>query len=622
MLEISNVSWRNFLSYGDYVTTIDLANLGQCLITGEVIDEEDKEAYDGAAGAKIRKSNGAGKSTIPSVIQWVLFGRTMHSANPGDAVINWFTGKDCWGQVTFKNGDSITRTRNTNGHNELIIVKDGDENKSVAETLSTAKNQQAQLSRTFGLDWEIFCGSTFFNQYGKPWMEMADQSRKKALERLLHVDRFSYYAKVAKGKCEKLDTQVERSNARKAGLEREISRLQAEIQRLTESAATFATRREQRRQEALIAAANEEKRRDAIELPNIDKLKAKWEVVKQIQTKISTQKTDAAKIRIEADNLNSAISEHESTASACENKIRLWKEKGGKVCTSCEQPIPHEHVGSRVEPLVKKAEDERAAAQTIKNQQKVLRDKYTEMMTGIKNAETVVTQKQPAMTVRDAQSIHEQWNRHNREVQRLQKLAETIALEENPHDTSMQDAETRIADCKQEITKIEEEIQRQEYLNKHYNYINRAYTDRNKIKSYVFRDHVPFINSRLKHYLEVFGLDIKIELTDSLGIASNMWGYEFESGGERKRTDVAFMLATFDFHEHMFGRQCNILVLDEVDGRLDDDGIDSLINVIKTDLASRVETILVVSHRNMMYDTFPREAKVTRRNRFSHLELV
>jgi DNA repair exonuclease SbcCD ATPase subunit len=152
--------------------------------------------------------------------------------------------------------------------------------------------------------------------------------------------------------------------------------------------------------------------------------------------------------------------------------------------------------------------------------------------------------------------------------------------------------------------------------------VYKAYNDRSKIKSYIFKEHIPFINARLRHYLEVFDLDIKIELTEALGIKSSMWGYEFESGGERKRTDVAFMLAMFDFHEQMYGRQCNVLVLDEVDGRLDDEGIDALINIIKTDLSHRVESILMISHRNMMFDTFSKELRVFRKDRFSTLEVL
>ena len=101
-----------------------------------------------------------------------------------------------------------------------------------------------------------------------------------------------------------------------------------------------------------------------------------------------------------------------------------------------------------------------------------------------------------------------------------------------------------------------------------------------------------------------------------------MWKYEYESGGERKKTDLAMMFAIFDFHEYMYGRQCNILVLDEVDGRLDEDAVDSLISIIKSDLAHRVETVLVISHKNTMKDVFPNELCVQRVKRFSYIKPV
>ena len=63
-------------------------------------------------------------------------------------------------------------------------------------------------------------------------------------------------------------------------------------------------------------------------------------------------------------------------------------------------------------------------------------------------------------------------------------------------------------------------------------------------------------------------------------------------------------------------------VLDEVDGRMDDDGIDALVSIIKGELASKVETVLVISHRDMMFDTFDKEIKVVRKDRFSYLDAV
>ncbi len=636
MLEINAVSWKNFLSYGDYITTLDVSKLGQCLITGEVEDDEEKEAYNEGLGNNIRKSNGAGKTTIISVMQWILFGRTSHSHAPGDAVVNHFIGKDCWGQITFKNGDSITRTRNYEGHNELIYIRDGDETRLNCDTLGTSKIQQAQLAKAFGLDWEIFCGSTFFSQYSKPWMEMADQARKKALERLLHVDRFAYYADVAKKKSEKLDTAVQRLNGQKANLEREISRLEAEISRLEEASATFGTKQTARQQQALEAAAHEDDKKAQIKLPDLDKLKAKWEVVAKIEAKIREQQGQAATHRDQADDINDEankldgqISRHESNASAIEQKVKLWRDRGGKVCTSCEQPIPHEHIGNKVEPLVVQATTEREKAAALRKEQEetraramVAREEYKKAMGQVKQMEELLASKKPQMTIRDAESIHTRYKQHEREAVRLRKLAESILTEENPHDTSIAAAKTRIEECRVEIASLDGDTARQELLNRHFFYIYKAYNDRAKIKSFVFRDHVPFINARLRHYLDVFGLDIKLELTESLGIKSNLWGYEFESGGERKRTDVAFMLATFDFHEHMFGRQCNVLVMDEVDGRLDDDGIDSLINIIKNDLANRVESMLIISHRENMKDTFPRQILVKRKQRFSRVEMI
>lgn len=624
MLEIQRVSWANLLSYGNYTTTLELAGMGPCLITGEVVDEDQKEAYDVSPLTRghVKKSNGAGKSTAAVAIQWGLFGRTMHSAAPGDKVINFFTGKDCWVKIEFKNGDYILRTRGTEGKNELIYGRDGEEQRSLIDTAGTAKIQQDKLNRIFGLDFEIFCGSTFFSQYGRPWMEMADQARKKALERLLRVDRFGFYSKVAKGKCDKLAAQVERLQGKKATLEGEIQRLSGEVQRLETAAATYADRQRTRHREARDAADEADRARDALKFPDLTKLQAKWDLVAKIQERIGQQEADARSLRDQANELNDEISEYDSTAEAARKLVDLWRAKDGKVCTACEQTVPHEHVSDRVEPLQTKVDEAHGKAQEARQTQKDLRDRYKDLMTTVEKTRAILTEKKPALSMRDAQSVHNQWKQHDQEAQRLRRQADNILQEESPHGSVVEKVQARMAECTQEIAVLDTDIARQDLLGRHYLYIHKCYNDRTKIKSQVFREHIPFINSRLKHYLDVFGLDVKLELTDSLGIETNMWDYEFQSGGERKRTDVAFMLATFDFHEFMFGRQCNVLVLDEVDGRMDDDGIESLIGIIKNDLASRVETVLVISHRDMMKDTFPREIKVKRRGRLSRLEVV
>lgn len=612
MLELKSVEWRNFMSYGDYDNYLELDTLGQCLITGEVVGDG-KAVFDDSGFNKIRKSNGAGKSTVPNVILWTLFGKTMHSANPGDKVINWFTGKDCRCKLTFKSGDYIVRTRKTDGHNELIYVKDGDEVNSTSDTLSTSKNQQLELNRAFGLDWDLLCGSMFFNQYSKPWMEMAEQTRKKAIERALHVDRFEYRAKVAKAKCDKLDREVESQRTKIENLRREKERLKKEHERVTASMLQFDSGRQERQEKAIAGAVAAKGKRDNIKRPDLEKLAAKWAVVKKVEGMIKEMQEQA--------NLHSRkIGSIEGNISSHRQKIRLWKDKQGKICGVCEQDVPSGHISSKIEPI-QQAMDE--LLDKLKAESAEL-DKITKK---IDQAKTILKDKSPDMTMYNAQSIHDQWDNFDNEVRRLKQLAANIETEENPHKRTLEELVRLSEKCDSNIAAAEKEIEKVEYLNKHYNYIYKAWNDRTKIKSFIFQDHIPYINKRLKHYLDVFGLDVQIELTPALGIKSNLWGYDFESGGERKRTDVAFMLAMFDFHEQMYGRQSNVLVLDEVDGRLDDDGIDSLINVIKNDLAGKVETIMVISHRNMMHDTFSKELRIKRVGSdecrgFSRLEVI
>lgn len=598
MLEFKSVTWRNFLSYGSYDTTLDLSNLGQCLITGDIKD----------GNTSLKKSNGAGKSTIPNAIQWCLFGRTMHSFNPGDKIINYHTGEDCVVTVEFKNGDKITRTRTVSGNNELFYIKNGNDFKTQATTLSTMKSQQAQLAKTFGLDWEVFCGSVFFNQYGKPWMEMSDQVRKKAIERVLHIDRFAYYAKIAKTKFDSAESKIEQIRSKIDANQRLVLEYENNIARLRKASAEHVENIRNKHDNLLEQANKERKKLEDFILPDLDKLAKSWDIINKADEKIKSLMSNENR-------LLSKLSEIQGTKKSIDKNISTWHEKKGKICSSCGQDVAVEYVDSKIQDIVQQSEQ-------LSIQIDQLTDERNKISRNIQMSQDLVKSKRPKMTLQEARNIHSNYASISRNISVMESQASNILNDTNNYDTMIVEYESKIYSLRNNITTMQKNIERDDYLAKHFSYIHKVYNDRTKIKSYVFQDHIPFINDRLNHYLEVFGLDVKIELTNSLSISSNMWGYDFESGGERKRTDVAFMLAMFDFHENMYGRQSNVLVLDEVDGRMDDDGIDALINIIKNDLTSKVESILVISHRDMMFDTFSKEIKVIRDDRFSRIEIA
>jgi len=591
MLEIQNVSWRNFMSYGEETSSLDLSELGQVLITGEIEDE----TQDG-----LKKSNGSGKSTIPNVILWALFGRTMHSANPGDAVINHFIGKDCWVKITLKNGDSITRTRGFKGHNELLYTKNGEEN-----TLSTNKNLQQLLNKDLQLDWELFTSSAFFTQYSKSWLEMADNNRKKALERILRVDRFTFYATAAKSSAEKVDAKLSKINIKIESAKARIAKATTQIERNTQLRDNFEGSKTDRIRSIQASVDVNQQKADVIKIPDLDKITQIWEVYTRINDKIEAMKNDQNDILRKTKLVESTINDLKSKAAS-------WKNKKGKQCLSCMQDIDESHIQQHIEPLITQQATEEATLNGLMAEK-------SKLMQNISATESKLAERKPKVTLREAKSIIDEKNQLLKLINRDLEHITKIENEQNPYTSSLDDLENSIVEDQTIITDSTQEKEQQELLYRHYTYLSKAYSERNKIKSYVFKEHIPFINQRLNHYLDMLNLDIKVNLTENLGLDSNMWGYDFQSGGERKRTDVAFMLAAFDFHEAMYGRQCNVLVLDEVDGRMDDDGIDGLINIIKQELSRKAETILIISHRNQMHDVFDKEIKVTKSNNYSKI---
>lgn len=621
LIEIESVTWRNFISYGDYTTELQLADLGQCLITGEVLKPRGgQDAFELARDKEL--SNGAGKSNVPNAILWGLFGRTMHRAAPGTKVINWYSQGDCAVEITFKNRDRITRTISREGRTELIYTREGNETRYAADTIATTKLQQQKLNREFGLDWDLFTGHAFLTQYNRPWMEMPDQARKQAMERMLHVDRFTLYGQVAGEKATKLDQERAKYRARLAGLDADLMRVDEDLEGLRETLNGYEAAKEGRHREALRRADEAAGKRDAIQLPDIVKVTAQWEVVTKVRGKVTELLSEAQRHRERANVHRLDRDSQRRQAEDYQARIARWEQKLGKECIQCEQAVPQDHVAGKVEPLQSKVAEWETMAEGSEQQRLAAAAAAATKDREASDLKERLEAKLPKLTIQDAQYAHREWRIHDKEVYRHRLEAEAILAEVNPHHVAITRTEKRKAALYTEKTGLTDTVEEYTSLWKHWTYIQKAHSDRKKMKSFAIAPHLDYVNSRLAYYLDVFELDLSMQFTTSLGIENSKWEYDFYCGGERKRTDLAIMFAMFDLHEKMYGRQSNIMVLDEVDGRMDGAGIQSLIQIIKNDLSTKVETLLIISHKSNLRDVFSRQIHIKRDGRYSQLAEV
>ena len=82
MIIFKKLSWKNFLSTGNYKTTLDLIRHGTTLVSGE---------------------NGAGKSTMLDALTYSLFGKSFRGINIPQ-LVNSINDKDCVVEIEFSIG--------------------------------------------------------------------------------------------------------------------------------------------------------------------------------------------------------------------------------------------------------------------------------------------------------------------------------------------------------------------------------------------------------------------------------------------------------------------------------------------------------------------------------------
>lgn len=781
MIKIKELHIQNFRSYGDYLTSLNFGSMGPVLVVGQVDDN-------------LQRSNGSGKTTLLDAIIWVLFDRLPSKDRPASNVVNWHVGKNCIVKLITTDGYEITRTRKFEGHNDLLIhTPDGED-----ITDSTNKNAQQHLLKLFNLDYEIFMSSVFFGQFGRPFLELPDPRRKKAMERMLHLTKFDHYAAVAKEKHATMEVEQSKHNGELENIKQNVLDLSQRADNMVTSKEQFESTREERIKTKLneIPAVIQEhefkvqtlkdeiikSKGEQAEIKTYDviKLKQEWgtfeEALKAIDVDIAglsvydkkaqelrerksevtildeitlgehQQKllTDAKKmdeiipnlvefdlvalhkewdkyeeskkkqeeIQTKTISISNNITKVRTQIEGIEQEIADWEERVGK-CPSCKQEVTKDYTAKKTAELQSKLDelegkyaelaseknrlskeyeiigvvkpvrtlaeakltneqiiDKRLTRRKIDDDLEELRKKMGNLTEENKKSEELIAKfdqaikllgekkatrerelalkrasfilTKPIATIREAELINEKYrnkteqikNLNNRiaelggirekDVARITKEAEQLRSELNPYDKLIEDLRMEVDEAKKKRQKAEKRVSQYDTLLKHLEYIRSAYSDRRKIKSYILSRLIPYFNERIKFYLEELDCQYNIEFNAFLQTKSDRWPYELWSGGERKRIDLAVMFAMHDLHKSLYDQRCNLLVFDEVDGKLDPDGVNSFVNLVLRDFdeKSGMDAVLVISHKDEMRDFFPTKIAVKKVNNFSKIEEI
>jgi DNA repair exonuclease SbcCD ATPase subunit len=569
MIEFKVLRYKNILSSGNAFTEIQLNSSSTTLIIGE---------------------NGAGKSTLLDALAFVLYGKPFRNINKPQ-LLNSVNQKNLVVEVEFSNGHSEFLIRRGMKPNIFEIFQN---EKLINQTAASRDYQQYLEKDILKMNFKSFSqiivlGSATF----VPFMQLVPASRREIINDLLDMQIFSVMHILLKDRNSQ-NKEHFKQNEYKTDLTTEKLKLQQKHKEtLLQNNQDLIHKKQTQIQEyeLFIETSSKEKEEFSTELTV---LLEKSNVYETSLTKKTEYESVLDKLYRNLDKLRKEDDFYLKTDACptCQQTIDpIFKEiKRAKIIEKSQEMV---QVVPKLDEKVKNLQTIIEMYKNVIDQIKVLRNNIISKDSNILHYQSFIAQ------------LRAEISELSEKNENVQELADNILILKN--------------DLKQ-LTQEKKDIIEEQKLFK----IALEMLKDTGIKSLIIKQYVPIINKLVNHYLQLFDFFVQFELDENFNekIKSRFrdeFSYASFSEGEKKRIDLALMLTWRSIAKLRNSVNTNLLIMDEVfDGSMDGDGVDNLINMIRT--VCKDDNLFIISHnRSAMLDKFERVISFKKQGNFSKM---
>lgn len=566
MIVFKKLKVKNFLSFGNNDTEIDLENYKLNLVTG---------------------SNGAGKSSLlVEGLTYALFGQPFRDIKKGQ-LINFINDKNSVVELEFSISSDEYKIIRGQKPNILQLFKNDElipESASVKDFQEYIQSEVLRMSLASFKQLVVLGTANFI-----PFMQLSSANRRKLVDDLLDVSIFTKMDQLNKGSIKEINQQMNENLIKLNSLKSELTAYTLLLKEKNNSVFSDKEQLEQKLIEKKIFAKEL--------LSKINELKVKVEALTNL---------------IKANDVVETIKKLDNVSSVLANRIAVNTQKIQETCEkdfclSCQQKISEEQrsfiikgIQLEIDNDTNKSNQVQEKLNSIMDELKIHKERQTELSDH--NLKLVELNTKFSAAIQEVKQLTEELNK------------ETIV------DSSVQD---KINELNTSISELE--LSQQNWFNEKYlrTVLSTLLVD-SGIKATVIKKFVPVINKKINMYLKLLGSDYMFLLDNEFneqirGAGREKSSYFSFSQGEKSRVDLAIMFTWRDIASIISGTNINLLVLDEVfDSAIDSSGVSGL----KSVLDSLDSNVYIISHREQLSDDFNRHIEVIKKGRFSILEVT
>jgi len=567
MINFNKIRWKNFLSYGNHWTEVNLNQNKSTLVIGE---------------------NGAGKSTVLDALTFVLYNKPFRKVTV-QQLINSINDNHMEVEVEFNIGKNNYKVVRGQKPRKFEVYSNGE----MLNQEAHAKDYQEVLEKNIlKLNHKSFCqvvvlGSSSFI----PFMQLPNNHRKEVIEDLLDIGIFSIMSTLLKDKAS--------SNRRLLGeVSASITLLDAQIDMQKEYIEKMVQKKDELIQEKEEAIEKLTNTNGLLDLNLADEEEKLFKLRKEVR--------DEEKIRKKLNQLHNLDEKIGEKVKRLRKEIEFFHSHDD--CPTCNQTI-----------------DEEFKQHSISSKE----DTINECNEGFDKLETEITETQDSVNHivevwKDIDKVNQLINNLKSEINANQSVIDSLQNDINrAGEENIDEERKKITDLNKRKGSEEEEKKTLSDTQEVFNIATTLLKDTG-IKSRIIKQYVPVMNKLINKYLAAMDFFVQFELDENFNeVIKSRFRDEFTyasfSEGEKMRIDLSLLFTWRAIAKLKNSASTNLLIMDEVfDSSLDVSGTDEFLKIIN-DLTLDTNVFIISHKTDQLVDKFTNVIRFEKHQNFSRM---
>jgi len=583
MIQIKDLTVKNFMSVGNQTQAVDFNREQLTLVLGENLDQ---------GGDDSGSRNGTGKTTIINALSYALYGKALTNIRANN-LINKTNSKGMLVTLHFEKNNVDYRIERGRSPNVLKFFVNDQEQELVDESQGDSRQTQKDIDGLLDMSHDMFKHIVALNTYTEPFLSMRQNDQRAIIEQLLGITILS----------EKADALKEQTRITKEAITTETLKIEAMQTANSKIESTISSL--QGTQRAWLAKKQQDVNKLASAIDELEHLDIDAELDSHDKLSNWTEHNNAiSALKKELSTLEPAL---QRADKAVEKAVKDIAELEDAVCYTCGQELHEDKKAEIAERKTKEFDDANSYQNEIAN-------KLADVLKALDNIGDI--NGKPSVFYETAKEAYE----HRQNVDSLKTALSAKQNEADPYQAQIDELNNSAI---QEIdwTPVNELTTFKE----HQDFLLKLLTNKDSfIRKKIIDQNLAYLNNRLTYYLDKLGLPHSVIFQNDLTVEITQLGQDLDfdnlSRGERNRLILGMSFAFRDVWESLY-QKINLLFIDElIDSGMDTAGVEGSLAVLKKMGRAGDKNVFLISHKDELIGRVNYVMRVVKENGFTSYE--